>query len=265
MATTTFPCCQLTFKCVECPIITGADCVPPNNLMTGQMWFNPCTCTYYFQCGDETDINSCGGYTPLNFKPGAGIQYSGDCVLGHFISVKIEQGGGLGFNENGELKIVQQYVPPQKLKAKLEWIASEPTNANRFVNGTQFVGSPGIGITNTRNYPIVILEEAEFTEVAIKGNDFTVGLTRCGAKLERSTNAGATWGINCTAGVNPWIETPRSQTEVGGGYGMRFITLLPGQSHTVNYRITRVIQKLVEPNAQPEVWYAHVLATLIEL
>lgn len=104
---TSNPCCDITFTCVQCPIITGPDCVPPNNMMPGQLWYNPCTCTYYFECanGYEED-NNCETLTPLNFKPGAGIQYSGDCANGHFISVKIEPDVGLGFTANGELTIV---------------------------------------------------------------------------------------------------------------------------------------------------------------
>lgn len=104
---TSNPCCDITFTCVQCPIITGPDCVPPNNMMPGQLWYNPCTCTYYFECGNGFDEeNNCETLTPLNFKPGAGIQYSGDCENGHFISVKIEPDVGLGFTADGELTIV---------------------------------------------------------------------------------------------------------------------------------------------------------------
>lgn len=104
---TSNPCCDITFTCVQCPIITGPDCVPPNNMMPGQLWYNPCTCTYYFECGEGFDEdNNCESLTPLNFKPGAGIQYSGDCENGHFISVKIEPGIGLGFTGTGQLTIV---------------------------------------------------------------------------------------------------------------------------------------------------------------
>ena len=103
---TSNPCCDITFTCVQCPIITGPDCVPPNNMMPGQMWYNPCTCTYYFECGNGSEEeNSCEGLTPLNFHPGAGIQYSGDCENGHFISVKIEPNVGLGFTGDGELTV----------------------------------------------------------------------------------------------------------------------------------------------------------------
>ena len=103
---TSNPCCDITFTCVQCPIITGPDCVPPNNMMPGQLWYNPCTCTYYFECGNGFDEdNNCETLTPLNFKPGAGIQYSGDCENGHFISVKIEPEVGLGFTGYGELTI----------------------------------------------------------------------------------------------------------------------------------------------------------------
>ncbi len=265
MSTNVNPCCAIAFKYVDRPIITGPDCVPPNNLHTGQMWFNPCTCTYYFKCGDETELNSCEGYTPLNFKPGAGIQYSGDCENGHFISVKIEQGGGLGFNANGELKIIQQYIPPLKYTAKLEWLASEATSADRFVDDTLFAGTASIGITNNRSYPITLWEQAEFTEVAIKGNNDTTGISRCGARIERSEDGGVTWGNNCITNINPWVEAPRTQTEIGGGYGTRFRVVQPGQSYTIYYRVRRYIQIIQTPDAQPEVWFAAVLATLVEI
>lgn len=102
----TNPCCDIHFTCVNCPIITGPDCVPPNNLLPGQLWYNPCTCTFYFACPQlDDEANSCETFTPLNYKPGAGIAMSGDCENGHFISVRIEPGMGLGFTELGELTI----------------------------------------------------------------------------------------------------------------------------------------------------------------
>lgn len=102
----TNPCCDIHFTCVNCPIITGPDCVPPNNLLPGQLWYNPCTCTFYFDCPQlEDEANSCETLTPLNYKPGAGIAMSGDCENGHFISVRIEPNVGLGFTGEGELTI----------------------------------------------------------------------------------------------------------------------------------------------------------------
>jgi hypothetical protein len=102
----TNPCCDIHFTCVNCPIITGPDCVPPNNLLPGQLWYNPCTCTYYFDCPQlDDETNSCETLTPLNYKPGAGISMAGDCENGHFISVKIEPQTGLGFTGLGELTI----------------------------------------------------------------------------------------------------------------------------------------------------------------
>jgi hypothetical protein len=103
---TGFSCCDLHFNCLDCPIITGPDCVPPNNLLPGQLWYNPCTCTYYFECsGGFDEENNCSGYTPINYKAGAGIAYSGDCENGSYISVKILEGGGLGFDGNGNLLV----------------------------------------------------------------------------------------------------------------------------------------------------------------
>ena len=103
---TNFSCCDLHFNCLDCPIITGPDCVPPNNLLPGQMWYNPCTCTYYFECSaGSDDANSCEGYTPVNYKAGAGIIYSGDCENGSYVSVKILVGGGLAFDGNGNLLV----------------------------------------------------------------------------------------------------------------------------------------------------------------
>ena len=103
---TGFSCCDLHFNCVNCPIITGPDCVAPNNLLPGQLWYNPCTCTYYFECSGGFDAeDNCSTYTPINHKAGAGIAYSGDCENGGYISVKILEGGGLGFDGNGNLLV----------------------------------------------------------------------------------------------------------------------------------------------------------------
>lgn len=103
---TGFSCCDLHFNCVNCPIITGPDCVAPNNLLPGQLWYNPCTCTYYFECSGGFDAeDNCSTYTPINHKAGAGIAYSGDCENGSYISVKILEGGGLGFDGNGNLLV----------------------------------------------------------------------------------------------------------------------------------------------------------------
>ena len=103
---TGFSCCDLHFNCLDCPILTGPDCIPPNNLLPGQMWFNPCTCTYYFECTlgfDEED--NCATFTPVNHKPGSGIAYSGNCEIGSYISVRILEDGGLAFDENGNLLV----------------------------------------------------------------------------------------------------------------------------------------------------------------
>lgn len=103
---TGFSCCDLHFNCVNCPIITGPDCVAPNNLLPGQLWYNPCTCTYYFECSGGFDAeDNCSTFTPINHKAGAGIAYSGDCENGSYISVKILAGGGLGFDGTGNLLI----------------------------------------------------------------------------------------------------------------------------------------------------------------
>lgn len=99
-------CCDLHFNCVSCPIITGPDCVAPNNLLPGQMWYNPCTCTYYFECSGGFDVEAnCSTYTAVNHKAGAGIAYSGDCENGSYISVKILANGGLAFDGNGNLLV----------------------------------------------------------------------------------------------------------------------------------------------------------------
>jgi hypothetical protein len=99
-------CCSMHFKCVDCPIITSADCMAPGNLMPGQLYYNPCNCTYYFDAaGCEESGDECCGYQALNHKAGAGILYSGDCELGSYISVHIDQDAGFEFTEDGALTI----------------------------------------------------------------------------------------------------------------------------------------------------------------
>jgi hypothetical protein len=106
MATTFNPCCDLHFTCLDCPIITGPDCQPPNNLLPGQLWYNPCTCTYYFKCATGfDDSNTCQELTPMNYREGAGIVLAGDCDNGHYISIKITPDVGLGFTVDGELTV----------------------------------------------------------------------------------------------------------------------------------------------------------------
>lgn len=99
-------CCSMHFKCVDCPIITSADCMAPGNLMPGQLYYNPCSCTFYFDaagCDDSGD--ECCGYQALNHKAGAGILYSGDCELGSYISVKLDEDSALEFTEDGAITI----------------------------------------------------------------------------------------------------------------------------------------------------------------
>lgn len=99
-------CCDLHFKCVDCPIITGPDCVCPNNLLPGQLWYNPCTCTFYFDNPNCPETGSeCCEYEALNHKAGAGILYSGDCESGSYISVHIDRDAGFEFTEEGALTI----------------------------------------------------------------------------------------------------------------------------------------------------------------
>lgn len=103
---TNFSCCDLYFNCLDCPIITGPDCIAPNNLLPGQMWYNPCTCTYYFSCsGGFDEEDNCETYTPVNHKAGAGISYSGNCEEGSYISVKILPNGGLAFEGDGSIRV----------------------------------------------------------------------------------------------------------------------------------------------------------------
>lgn len=99
-------CCTLHYKCVDCPIITGPDCVCPNNLLPGQLWYNPCTCTFYFDNPNCPETGSeCCEYEALNHKAGAGILYSGDCETGSYISVHIDPDAGFEFTEDGALTL----------------------------------------------------------------------------------------------------------------------------------------------------------------
>lgn len=99
-------CCSMHFKCVDCPIITSADCMAPGNLMPGQLYYNPCNCTFYFDApGCDESGDECCGYQALNHKAGAGILYSGDCETGSYISVHIDQDAGFEFTEDGALTI----------------------------------------------------------------------------------------------------------------------------------------------------------------
>lgn len=242
---TGYSCCDLRFNCLDCPMITGPDCIPPNNLLPGQMWYNPCTCTYYFGCSGGFDVeDNCGGFTPINHRAGAGIAYSGNCEEGSLISVRIQENGGLSFNGNGELLVTPVPVEPEPemiLPAveKISYAVADATNDN--VDESVMVGSTNsITISNPFPYPIRVVEQVHIAEVSLYNNSaYPASL---GAMLERSAD-GVVWYPNSIGIRNPWISVQVGQAEELMGSLYNTVHTVPANSDlTVHLRCKRVVR-----------------------
>jgi hypothetical protein len=248
-------------------------------LLPGQLWYNPCTCTYYFACpGNEEEINNCEDLVPLNYRPGAGIGMSGDCETGHFLSVRIEPNTGLAFTGLGELTIdcaslVQHcdlwsrtnltFSPtdfittcspigncvvtlnparvPTALPAveKISYAVADGTNVN--IDESVMVGSVNsISLVNPFPYPIKVVEQVHLAEVNLFNNSaYPASL---GALLERSAD-GVVWYPNSIGIRNPWISVQVGQAEEIMGSLYNTVHTVPANSTlTVHIRCKRIVR-----------------------